>query len=263
MKLCFSTLGCVEKELDEVITLANEYGIEALEIRGLGGVIASGDIKEFTEESATNTKMKLTKNALVPHVLGTSCTFHTEEKYAKAMAEGKECIEIAERVGFPFIRVFGNNITDEREECIARVAKGISELCAYARDKGVYVLLEVHGDFNTVENLSPVIEGLGDTENFGLIWDVAHTHRVYHEKWREFYNEMKPYIRHVHIKDVCDATDTLCLVGDGNIPIKEIVSTLCEDGYDGYFSLEWEKKWHPELDCIEKALERFVGVMRG
>ena len=25
---------------------------------------------------------------------------------------------------------------------------------------------------------------------------------------------------------------------------------LIEDGFDGYFSLEWEKKWHPELpDC--------------
>ena len=140
MKLCFSTLGCVEKELDEVITLANEYGIEALEIRGLGGVITPGDIKEFTEKSATNTKTKLAGNALIPRVLGTSCTFHTEEKYAKAMAEGKKCIDISERIGFPFIRVFGNNITDEREECIARVAKGISELCAYARGQKRFYL---------------------------------------------------------------------------------------------------------------------------
>lgn len=37
----------------------------------------------------------------------------------------------------------------------------------------------------------------------------------------------------------------LCLIGEGVIPIKEIVKTLESDGYSGYMSLEWEKKWHP------------------
>ena len=47
-----------------------------------------------------------------------------------------------------------------------------------------------------------------------------------------------------------DGTFKLCHVGDGDIPIAAIVKKLIEDGFDGYFSLEWEKKWHPELpDC--------------
>ena len=179
------------------------------------------------------------------------------------MAEGKECIEIAARLGFPFIRVFGNNITEDRDECIMRVTNGIMELCKSASDKGVSVLLEVHGDFNTAEALSPIVTALKDVKNFGLIWDLAHTHRVYHENWLDFYKEMKPYIRHVHIKDICDATDKLCHVGEGNIPITDIVNTLLDEGYDGYFSLEWERKWHPELDCIEEALDRFCKAMRG
>ena len=263
LKLCFSTLGCVEKGLDEVISLARNHGIEALEIRGLGGNISTSDIKEFYTESATNTKNELSKSALLPLVLGTSCMFHTEEKYAKAMVEGKESIDIAERIGFPFIRVFGNNITEDKECCIARVCGGISELCSYAADKNVCVLLEVHGDFNTSEALLPIIDSLKDTKNFGLIWDVAHTHRVYRKEWREFYEAMKPYIRHVHIKDVRDSDDSLCQVGEGNIPISDIVTALIDDGYDGYFSLEWEKKWHPELGCIEDALKNFTDIIRG
>jgi len=263
MKLCFSTLGCVEKSLDEVISCAKTFSIQGLEIRGLGGKISCSDIEELKDENATNTKRKLKENGILPIVLGTSCMFHTAEKYSKAIPEGKECIEIAARLGFPFIRVFGNNINEDRDECIARVIRGILELCEFAKDKGVTVLLEVHGDFNTAETLLPVVSALKNRENFGLIWDVAHTHRVYHENWREFYDAVKPYIRHVHIKDVRDSDDALCHVGDGNIPINDIVNALLDGGYDGYFSLEWERKWHPELDNVEEALVRFCSTVRG
>ncbi len=54
-------------------------------------------------------------------------------------------------------------------------------------------------------------------------------------------------ISHVHIKDHLrgDGGFMLCLIGEGVIPIKEIVKTLESDGYSGYMSLECEKKWHP------------------
>ena len=114
---------------------------------------------------------------MYPLVLGTSCKFHTEENIGKAMVEGKESILIASRFGIPYIRVFGNNITDLRDECIAGVIRGIKELCDFADGKNVTVLLEVHGDFNTVEALTPIIEELGGNRRFGILWDIAHSHR--------------------------------------------------------------------------------------
>ena len=50
-------------------------------------------------------------------------------------------------------------------------------------------------------------------------------------------------------------------IGAGDVPIHDIVDTLVKDGYDGYFSIEWEKKWHPELpDCETEfpAYPKFV-----
>ena len=69
---------------------------------------------------------------------------------------------------------------------------------------------------------------------------------------------MHPYIRHIHIKDYSDTQNTLTLIGEGNVPIRQIVARLLQDGYDGYISLEWEKKWHPELPEIEPALDSFI-----
>jgi hypothetical protein len=40
------------------------------------------------------------------------------------------------------------------------------------------------------------------------------------------------------------------------------VDRLLADGYDGYFSLEWEKKWHPEIGNIEPAMDAICKILR-
>ena len=261
MNICFSTLGCTDRSLADILDLAVKYDVSGLEIRGIGSRMNNSDIPELSAEKTDETVKMFGAAGVKPIVLGTSCKFHDAEKLNKAIKEGRESIDIASRLKIPYIRVFGNNIVGDFTECAARVANGITQLCEYARGTGVSVLLEVHGDFITAQTLSPIVEKLREYDNFGLIWDIAHTHRVYREGWREFYDAMKPHIRHVHIKDVRDSDNALVLTGQGNIPIRAIADTLISDGYSGYFSLEWEKKWHPELDDIEVALACFKQVI--
>lgn len=261
MNICFSTLGCTDRSLADILELAVNYGIGGLEIRGIDSRMNNADIPELSAQSTDKTLRMLDSAGVKPIVLGTSCKFHDAEKLDKAIKEGQESIDIAARLKIPYIRVFGNNIKGNAEECSARVAGGIAQLCEYARGTGVSVLLEVHGDFITVETLLPIVEQLREYDNFGLIWDIAHTHRVYRERWHEFYDVMKPHVRHVHVKDLRDSDNALVLPGQGNIPIKPIVDALLCDGYSGCFSLEWERKWHPELDDIEVALSEFVKVV--
>ena len=251
MKLCFSTLGCINKSLDEILMLANKFSIEGIEIRGIGGVISNKDIKELSSECANDTKNKLSLHGIRAVSLGTSCMFHTEEKYRAAIEEGQEAILIAKRMDIPYIRVFGNNITDEGDGCIKRVADGIFELCSFAEDNGVTVLLEVHGDFNTKEVLQPILNKLCECKSFGIIWDIAHSHKPYGDNWLEFYNVIKPFVRHVHIKDFSDSLEALVLPGKGDIPIIPIMKKMIDDGYDGYFSLEWENSGIPSLTSLK------------
>lgn len=264
MKLCFSTLGCTELSLDEILILARAFDIHALEIRGIGGVMDNRKIAALSPENAPRTSELLAQNRVRPQVLGTSCAFHDSAKTAAAIEEGKASIDIAARLGIPYIRVFGNKLVGEgeaeRATCTARVAAGIAEVCDYAAGTPVSVLLEVHGDYNTIETLSPILAALGVRSNFGLIWDIAHT-RAYGVDWQVFYREMKPYIRHVHIKDASLETGKLTLLGEGDLPIVPITRALLADGFDGYFSLEWERKWHPELPDLSVALERFTEIM--
>ena len=256
IKLCFSTLGCSELSLDDILSMSQNHGIPAVEIRGISGVMNNLEITDFCVENHNSTKNKLKSFGIIPIVLGTSCAFHNEEKYNDAINEGLASIKIAEALGIKNIRVFGDRFKPDSTE---RIISGISLLCE-STDK-VNVLLEVHGDYNTIDALRPITDTLSAYGNFGLIWDIGHTHRSYGENWMEFYGFARPFTKHVHIKDISDKEQRLVLIGHGNVPIKPIVEKLISDGYDGYFSLEWEKKWHPELEDMPVALDSFIKVM--
>ena len=259
MKFCFSTLGCTERGLDEVISLARKYSIDALELRGLGGVMDNRKIEAFLPENREETKRKFAESGIFPLILGTSCKFHDASKLGEAMEEGYASIDIAAAMGFRGIRVFGNNIKGDEVECLDRICGGISHLCEYAAEKGVMVLLETHGDINTAERLGAVAAACKKYENFGFIWDVCHTRLTYGENWRRFCDDFFPLIRHLHLKDV--TPDGLVLPGEGTLPLRDMAKYLISKGYDGYFSLEWEKKWHPELPPIEDALQALFDTL--
>lgn len=259
MKLCFSTLGCCDYSLEDIIALAKNYGIEYLEVRGINGVLENKDIPEFFPENAEKTKRTLANAKITPRVLGASCAFHDASKYKTKIEEAKTDILIAERMGFPYVRFFGNNIKDDKDACIARVSSSFAEIADFAASHGVTALLEVHGDFNCNENLAPILDALRGKAGFGLIWDVAHSDIVYGENWQGFYELIRPFIKHVHLKDHKDGE--LTLPGDGTIPLLPIVRRLLADGYDGCLSLEWEKKWHPEIGDIEPALDKLTALL--
>ncbi|NLO82869.1 MAG: sugar phosphate isomerase/epimerase [Clostridiales bacterium] len=266
MKLAFSTLGSPDWSFDKTLEVAHRLGFEAIEIRGMEGKMHADEITRFFPENEAETKRKLKEYNLKICVFGTSVIFHDAEKYDSMIQEGKTAIDVCSRMEIPYIRVFGDKIpsAEIKDQVIANVIRGIRELCSYARGKNVKVLQEVHGDFNTVENITAVIEGVKDCPEFGLVWDIAHSDREYGDDYMEFYSWIKPYILHTHIKDHKrnNGKFDLCPVGEGDIPIRDIIKTLKADGYTGYFSFEWEKKWHPELMDAEIVYPRYVEYMK-
>ena len=77
----------------------------------------------------------------------------------------------------------------------------------------------------------------------------------YKEPPEEVYAVLKPYIRHVHIKDlkIVDGKQQYVLLGTGIVPIFQAIDLLYANQYPGYYSFEWEKLWHPEiLECGDR-----------
>jgi len=77
------------------------------------------------------------------------------------------------------------------------------------------------------------------------------------------YEKLKKYIRHTHIKDAKLVGDKInyALLGQGEVPIFEAIDVLAKGGYNGYYSFEWEKLWHPEIEAPELAIANYAEVM--
>lgn len=262
MKLSVSTLGCTEKNIEDIAALCHECGIYGIEVRGIGGVMDIRRLACLEPDNFPKVKAMLEAHGAGIIGLGTSCSFHDPQKFDVSLDEGMEAIKCAKRIGAGFIRVFGNKLySDGLTSTAERIVTGIDTLCGYSPD--VDVLLEVHGDFNCEKTLSPVLEGMKHRKNFGVIWDVMHSDRYYGDDIGGFYDFIYPYVKHVHLKDCLRGEQIkLVLMGRGNIPIREIVGRLLSDGYDGFFSFEWERKWHPELCDADISFRDFAEYMR-
>jgi sugar phosphate isomerase/epimerase len=53
----------------------------------------------------------------------------------------------------------------------------------------------------------------------------------------------------------------LVLLGQGEVPVREILQLLYGGGYAGWISVEWEKRWHPEIEEPEVALPQHLSPL--
>ena len=256
MKLAFSTLGCPDWSLQYAVEQAKTLGYQAVEIRGIKDRLRSDTIEELLPENRAASLKFAKENGIGFCCLGASASFHEAEKRRENREEALATVKLAAACGIPYVRVFGNNlVTDDEDTEIAEIAGQIRALCEEARGYDVTILLEVHGDFNTGDRILKTADGVA-CDNFGIIWDIQHSR----EDPARFWDRTKRLIRHVHIKD--SIRTKLCPVGEGDLPVASIVRMLEHDGYDGYYSLEWEKRWHPELRDPAEEFPSYVKFMK-
>jgi len=124
------------------------------------------------------------------------------------------------------------------------------------------VIIESHGEVTDSPTLKAILSASGP--GTALLWDAHHTVVASKEAPADTYRALGEWVRHTHLKDSRPEGDTVryVLTGTGTVPVREIVKVLAAGGYKGYYSFEWEKKWHPEIDDPEIAIPHYAKVMR-
>ncbi|MEN9385448.1 MAG: hypothetical protein RLZZ185_189, partial [Bacteroidota bacterium] len=97
-------------------------------------------------------------------------------------------------------------------------------------------------------------------KNIGLVWDFFNMWSVTQEPPAQVYQVLKKYILHTHIKDaiLSGSGEKYTLLGQGNAPVQVALHALKSGGYSGYYSFEWEKHWHPEIEDPEIAIPHYA-----
>jgi sugar phosphate isomerase/epimerase len=262
----FSTLGCPAWKWSQVLDSAKQYGFAGVELRGIEGNMDLPACPEFSPSRIEQSMRDVADRGLHISSVDSSSSMHESDpqKRKQQLDDARRFIDLASKLGVPYIRVFGNQIEGTPEETIARVASALRELGDYAGRKNVTVLLESHGDFTHSPMLREIFEK-ADSPHVALLWDANHTYIQGGENPDYTVKQLGKYIRHTHLKDsVGTGNEThYVLTGQGDVPVKRQVQLLVDIGYKGYYSYEWEKAWHPDLQDPEIAFPDYARVMTG
>ena len=261
----FSTLGCPEWPWSTILDVASREGYAAIELRGLQGEMDLTKRPEFSTGLAASLA-DLRARDLRVSCLGSSAQLHHREPAdrARQMDEARRFIDLAAKLQAPYVRVFGDKyLPDEPKTALVdRVSSGLRELAAHAKGSGVEVIIESHGEVTDSATLKAILTAAG--AGAALLWDAHHTVVASKEAPADTYRELGAWVRHTHLKDSRPqgAAVRYVLTGDGTVPVRETVKVLAGAGYKGYYSFEWEKKWHPEIEEPEIAIPHFARMMR-
>ncbi len=264
----FSTLGCPKWDWLEALDFAAAHGYSAVELRGIRDTMDLNKAAEFQPERLARTQRELTERGLVISDLGASTNLHeaAPDKGVAGMAEARSFIDLASRMGVPYVRVFGNKFVDgvPREQTLDLIGRNLRTLGEYARARNVMVLIETHGDFTDSPTILELMKR-ADSRGAAVLWDAHHTFVLGKESPETSVRELGAYIKHTHLKDSLPAaTDRrYVLTGAGEVPVRRQVEALARARYKGFYSFEWEKRWHPEIEEPAVAFAQFATVVSG
>ena len=265
--LSFSTLGCPDWTFQKIVDFSVQHGYSGIEVRGLQRQMDLSKCTEFSTGHRQATLALMKEKGLQFVNLGSSATLHFAEgaERQKNIDEGKRFIDLAHEINCPYIRVFPNNFPKEQDKSATMdlIIKGLVELGDHAKDSRVTVLMETHGDVVKSEDLEVIMRS-SEHPNVALVWDPCNMWMVTKEAPAAMYQKLRKYIRHAHLKDliIVDGKAKYKLLGKGEAPVFEVIGILKKDGFKGYYSFEWEKLWHPEIDEPEIALADYPKVMK-
>ena len=263
MKLAFSTLGCPGWSWEEIYATAKDLDLNGIEVRGIESEIYAPETKPFKPENIEKTLQTLKKLNIEVPMLTSAAYLFDKERQEEALSEAKAYIDLAQKIGSPFVRVLGDKDgAPGIERDLDFVREMYIKVCEYASDKNVSPLIETNGVLADSKVMADFM-GSVNCENAGILWDIHHPYRYFGESPETTLNNLDGNIKYLHIKDsvMKDGMVSYRMLGYGDVPVLDCLKQMHKNGYEGYVSLEWVKRWCPDLQEPGVVFSHFTSYM--
>jgi sugar phosphate isomerase/epimerase len=256
MKYAFMSFSTPDRTLGQMIEIARRFGYEALEPR-----LDSGHAHGIEVSLDAGARRAIREQAAAASIelgcLATSLRYADPAAADRTIQESHERIDLAGDLGVPALRAFGGKIPDGlgREAAIDGMARLLASVADHARERGVTICIETHDDWCDPRHVAAVLRRV-DHPAVAANWDIMHPVRVCNYTMDEAFEELKPWIRHVHVHDGMGpgqvkfdaigtgAIDQMMPIGTGGIDHRRALQLLKNIGYAGCVSGEWIN-WEP------------------
>jgi len=267
MKISCTTLACPDWSLETILTKLSEYGYDGVDFRGVGAEMKLWTLEAFSTDAESTARQIADAGLDVTGLSSGAVLFHPDPAVIEAgIEEVRQYASLCRMFAAPMIRVFGGGRHGAGWDAAIPTAADTLRRMAGIAGEDVIIAVETHDDFVDTARLAEVFRQV-DAPNVGVLWDLHHPYRMVGESPRQSYDNIGARTVATHLKDSRltgkDEHDhEYVLAGEGDVPLAEMVDLLKAGGYDGCITLEWEKKWHPELAEPDVALPHHARFMR-
>lgn len=167
--------------------------------------------------------------------------------HKESIEDARDALRSAAAINAPCVVVYTGARAGHTHNHARRLLRSaLGELLPLADDLGVTMAIEpMHGgcaaDWTFLTDLDETLELLTAVDHPRLRMTYDTYHLAQDGAALERIAEIVPYIAHVQLGDAKhppDGEQNRCRLGDGSVPLREIVQKLLAAGYSGYFEVE-------------------------
>ena len=251
MKLSFSTRGWPGLSWEEMLDTALSMGFSGVEVYNLPKFDPLLDRSgPFHKYQCAATVRQLRDMKLQIPCFDTSCDISTDPEAFNTLTK---LMDVAYNTQVPYIVVCA---LQDNEQA---VMNNLRTLLPKAEALGVSILLKTSGIYADTGRLRSVLNEFA-SDYLGALWDVHHPYRDKGEVPDTTIKNLGSYICHVHMRD-SDEAGVYQLIGEGSMPIDDVMRALSSVNYDGFISLEWKPEWLEDLQDESIIFPYFVNYM--
>ena len=267
MRISFSTLGCPAWDIDRIVGAAVSSRYDAIDFRGYLDAVEIVDSPHFHGDALRGIAARIRDAGLAVSCLSSGARMSAPDAAARAreLDSMRRYADLCGPLGCRQVRIFGGS-TRGVADPVSGAAETLVAAARIARDAGIEFLVETHDDWTDTAKLRAALDAAGRPDGIALLWDVHHPWAFRGEEPEASLRNLFPYVRNTHWKDSLPGPEggrRPRLPGAGDVPLGGIFAALRAAGYDGWFTLEWEKRWHPGIEEPEVAVPAFAAFLRG
>ena len=249
MKLSFSTRGWENYSFEENVQTALTMSFDGVELynpQKQEALIGRGG--PFHKYGVAGTIRDLRSKGVQIPLIDTSCDLS-----AGAVEELKSLFQLAHDADIPYVSAVA--LSDHEDV----VRSSIDELLPAAIAQKVTLLIKTSGIYADTSRLRSLMDEYAYDE-LAVLWDIHHPYRDFHESADTTIKNLGAYVCHVHLRDSLD-DGSYEIIGEGTLPVADMMRALSSIDYDGFISLEWKPGYLEEVDDREIIFPHFLNYM--
>ncbi|MBR0387487.1 MAG: AMP-binding protein [Clostridia bacterium] len=252
MNLSFSTRGWNDLPWENQVSDAEEYRFQGIEVYNLSRIPSltdrSGPFHPYHQNETIRT---LKEKGLIITNLDTSIDLSSEQVNQE---EFRFLFNSASALRAPSVSVCA---LKENEDL---VRENIETLLPLMEGSEIRLLIKTTGIYADTTRLRSLLDHYA-LDELGALWDMHHPCRDFGETPDTTIRNLGAYVHHVHLRDSDDNRE-YNLIGEGTLPLKDLMRALGSIDYNGFVSMEWKPDWMPDLPVREVIFPYFVNYMK-